>query len=59
MEIGHNEEADGYGDDAEELDMIVGADTVGKIIGNFLIEKYAGATCCEDNKADNECAKVE
>lgn len=31
---------------------------MGDIVGDLLVEKYASATCCEDDKTDNECAKI-
>lgn len=52
MEVGHNEKAKSDGDDTEELDVVVGADAVGEVVTDFLVEDDAGAAGGEDEEAE-------
>ena len=37
MEVGHNDETDDDEDEAGELEFAVGKDTIGEIVGDFLM----------------------
>lgn len=52
VEVSHDEKAERDGDDAEELDVVVGADAVGEVVADFLVEDDAGAAGGEDEKTE-------
>ena len=58
MEVGHDKEADSDGDNAEKFDVVVGMDAVCDIVADLLIENDADAAGSENDKADDECAKI-
>ena len=58
MEVGHDEEAESDGDDAEELDVVVRVDAIGDVVADLLVKDDASAAGGEDNETDNEGAKA-
>ncbi len=58
MKIGHNKEAKGDGDDAEEFDVVVGVDAVGDVVADLLVKNNTGAAGSENDEANNKSAKA-
>ena len=58
MKVGHDEEAEGNGDDAEELDVVVRADAVSEVFCDLTIENDTSTAGGENKKANNESAKI-
>lgn len=54
MEAGHDEKTNNDGDDAEKLDVVVRADAMGDVVGNFLVKNDAGAAGGENEKTKQE-----
>ena len=59
MEVGHDEEAEGDGDDAEEFDVVVGADTVSEVLCDLAVKDDASAASGKNEEANDESAKIE
>ena len=59
MKVGHDEEAEGNGDDTEELDVIVRADAVSEVFCDLAIENDTSTAGGEDKETDDESAKIE
>ncbi len=59
MEVGHDDDADGDSDYSKKFYVIIRADTVSKIVGDFLIEDDANSACGEDDETDKEGTKTE
>ena len=59
VEVGHDEEAESDGDDADKFDAVVRVDAVGEIFCDLAVENDAGAAAGEDDKAYEEGAEIE
>ena len=58
MEVGHDKKAESDGDDAEEFDVVVRADTVSEVFCNLAIKNDTSAASGEDEETNNKCAKA-
>jgi len=58
VEVSHNEEAKGDGDDAKKLDVVVRADAMGEVFRDLPVEDDTSPAGGEDEEANNESAKI-
>ena len=49
MEVGHDEETDGAGDDAEEFDAVETADAAGEAVADLTVKDDDGSAAGEDD----------
>lgn len=56
MEIGGDDQADDDGDDADELDAVIGGEAVGKVVGDGLIKVSDGGASSDESEAAEEPA---
>lgn len=59
VEVGHYEKAKGDSNNAEKLNMVIGMYTVSNVVTDLPIKDNAGAAGGEDDKANDESAKIE
>ena len=59
VEVGHDKEAKSDGDDAEDFDVIVRADAVGKVFCDLAVKNDASPASGKNKKADDKSANIE
>ena len=59
VEVGHYEKAKGDGNNAEKRNMVIGMHAVSDVVTDLPIKDNAGAAGGEDDKANDEGAKIE
>ena len=59
MKVGGDDDADNNSNNAAELNMIVGRDAIGEVLGDLAIEKDDGAADSQNNKTNNHPSNTE
>ena len=58
MEVGHDEEAKGDGDDAKKFDVVVRTDAMSKVFCDLTIENDTSTASGENKETNDEGAKI-
>lgn len=59
VEVGHDKEAKSDGDNAEDFDVIVRADAVGKVFCDLAVKNDASPASGKNKEADDKSANIE